>query len=250
MYDIVIPVGPNDSFLLLKQLGFTQTNCIGYRNIYVVAAAEVESFVSPPCIFVDERIFPFNVSELHTYAKSDEYRRNAWYFQQLIKLYAGSVIPELLPRWLVIDADTFFLRPTSFIQDNKCLYANGTEYWPYYFEHMNRLLPGLTKVEPISGICHHMMFEQRFVKELMDLVEQNGDPFWITFLSKVGSSDSREAYGTAGASEYELYFNFILTFHRDEIILRPLDWANVETLDLTLDYDYISYHHHLRNDFS
>jgi len=248
MYDIVIPVGPNDSFLLIKQLGYTQTKCIGYRNIYVIAAAEVESFVPSPCIFINERIFPFNLTDLHTFANSDQSQRNGWYFQQLIKLYAGLVIPDILPRWLVIDADTFFLRPTSFIRDNKCLYANGTEYWPYYFHHMSRLIPGLKKVEPISGICHHMMFEQRFVKELMDLVEQNGNPFWITFLSKVGSEYKYGGYGGSGASEYELYFNYMLTFHRDEIILRPLKWTNVETFDLTLDYDYISYHYHMRKD--
>jgi hypothetical protein len=248
MYDIVIPVGPNDSFLLVKQLEYTQTNCIGYRNIYIVASTQVESFVPSSCIFIDEGIFPFKLTDLHTFANSDASQRNGWYFQQLIKLYAGSIIPDILPRWLVIDADTFFLRPTSFIRDNKCLYANGTEYWPYYFDHMNRLIPGLNKVEPISGICHHMMFEQRFVKELMNLVEQNGDPFWITFLSKVGSEHKYGEYGAAGASEYELYFNYMLTFHRDEITLRPLKWRNVETLDLSLEYDYISYHHHSRKD--
>jgi len=248
MYDIVIPVGPNDSFLLLKQLGFTQTNCIGYRNIYIVASTDVESLVPSTCIFINESIFPFELKTLHTYANSDQSQRNGWYFQQLIKLYAGSIIPDILPRWLVIDADTFFLRPTSFLKENKCLYANGTEYWPYYFHHMSRLIPGLTRVKPMSGICHHMMFEQRFVKELMDRVEENGYPFWMTFLSKVGSEYQYGGYGGSGASEYELYFNYILTFHPDEITLRPLHWTNVETLDLTLKYDYISYHHYSRKD--
>ena len=248
MYDIVIPVGPNDSYLLLKQLGCTQTNCIGYRNIYVVTSPKVADLIPSSCIFIDESIFPFTLTELHTFANSDQSHRNGWYFQQLIKLYAGSIIPDILPRWLVIDADTFFLRPTSFLKDTKCLYANGTEHWPYYFNHMNRLIPGLTRVKPMSGICHHMIFEQRFVKEIMSLVEQNGDPFWITFLNKVGSHEHHGSYGSAGASEYELYFNYMLRFHEEEIILRPLHWTNVDTLDLTLDYDYISYHHYMRRD--
>jgi len=247
MYDIVIPVGPNDRELILKQLEYTQKNCIGYRNIYIVSTSSLESIIPSPCIFVDETIFPFKLAELHTFARSDQSQRNGWYFQQLVKLYAGTIISGILPRWLVIDADTFFLKPVSFIKDDKCLYAYGTEYWPFYFHHIARLIPGLLRVDrKKSGVCHHMIFEQCFVEELMKLIEHQGSPFWVTFISKVGSDEYYGSYAGSGASEYELYFNYMLTCHRDEIELRPLHWTNVDTLDLTLNYDYISYHHYQR----
>ena len=43
--------------------------------------------------------------------------------QVLVKIkYAGIVIKNILDKYLVIDSDTFFLKPTSFIKDGKCLY--------------------------------------------------------------------------------------------------------------------------------
>ena len=45
-----------------------------------------------------------------------------------------------------------------------------------------------------------------------------------------------------GASEYEIYFNYILKkkFHPDKVELRKLQFENVSTLNLELDLDYIS----------
>lgn len=242
MYDIVIPVGPNDLEVFEQQVQYTKRNCIGYRNIYVIAASSL-TLKDPSLIFYDEANFPFDVKKMHTYAKSDNSKRNGWYFQQLLKLYAGSILPGILERWLVIDTDTFFLKPTEFIKDNICLYANGVEHWYPYFHHMDRLLPGLKRVLPISGICHHMMFEQKYVKEMMATVEERTQmPFWHAFMMKVNPGE----YNQSGASEYELYFNYMLTFHPECIRIRSLRWANVDTLDLNSTLDYISYHHYMR----
>jgi len=244
MYDIVIPVGPNDVDVFGKQIEYTKRNCIGHRKIYVIAASSVESLVKtiPECTFIDESIFPFDLRTLHTYSGSHASERNGWYFQQLLKLYAG-ILPGILDRWLVVDTDTFFLKPVTFIEE-VCLYATGCEYWPPYFAHMDRLLPGLSRVIPMSGICHHMIFEKRFVAELMEKVEQiHQKPFWSVFMSKVDPAE----YYMSGASEYELYFNYMLTYHPECICIRPLRWDNVSTLNLDSDYDYISYHHYMRS---
>ena len=40
--------------------------------------------------------------------------RIGWYLQQLLKFYAGFVIPDILQRYLIIDCDTHFLKPTKF----------------------------------------------------------------------------------------------------------------------------------------
>ena len=65
------------------------------------------------CITIFEKIFPFS---LDTVAKIHGKRdRNGWYLQQLLKLYAGKIIPNILDKYLVIDSDTFFLKPTKII---------------------------------------------------------------------------------------------------------------------------------------
>lgn len=238
-FDIVIPVGPYDSKVIQEQIKYTKKNVIGYRNIYLVSYDP--SFISEGCITIDEKIFPFNIDTIanaHTPSK-----RNGWYLQQLIKLYAGIVIPGVHSRYLVIDADTFFLKPTSFIQNGKCLYNYGTEFHIPYFQHMLKLHPSFTKIIQVSGICHHMIFETIYVKEIITLVEGlHKDTFYNTFLSQVSKSD----IPNSGASEYEIYFNYIISAHKESIQIRPLKWENVNTIADTGDNDYISNHHYSR----
>ena len=241
MFDVVIPLGPNDLQNIEKQIECTKTNVIGLRNIYIVTP--IPGFICSDCIIIDESIFPF-FDQIAVYHGKD--KRNGWYLQQLIKLYAGITIPGILDRYLVIDADTFFLKPTHFINsENQCQYNFGREYHCHYFDHIRRLHPDLTRVYELSGICHHMIFETRFIKELFELVDKH-KPFWVAFLEKV-EPWLRHGIGS-GASEYELYFNYVCKFHLDEIEVRELNWENVKKLDFTRDLNYISHHHFMRDE--
>jgi hypothetical protein len=246
-FDIVINVGPNDMKIIEKQIHYTLRNIVGHRNVYIIAptanVAHLSTIMPSSCTVHDEAIFPFRLNDMSTYAGVPQSSRNGWYLQQLLKLYAGLVIPGILERWLVIDADTFFLRPTIFVQDGKCMYANGTEYHRPYFTHMSKLLPGITRMRPISGICHHMIFEKHYIQDLFARVEAlHQTSFWQAFLRCIEPKE----YEFAGASEYELYFNYMLLYNSNAITLRQLSWRNVNRLDLELPYDYISYHWYSR----
>ena len=241
MFDIVIPVGPSDINIIKTQLEYTKKNIIGYRNIFLISydkLLEVED-----CITIPEDIFPFSID---TVAKCHgKNSGNGWYLQQLLKLYSGLIIPNILARYLVIDSDTFFLKPTQFIRDNKCLYNYGTEYHLLYFEHMKKLDENLIKQDMTkSGICHHMMFETKYIKILFDKIEnRHNDKFYNIFLKNVINVKA------SGASEYEIYFNFMLKYYNDDIIIRPLKWINTTSFDNDKNnnnYDYISYHHYMR----
>ena len=237
-FDIVIPVGPNDSSIIARQLEYTKKNVIGYRNIYLVAYDP--TLLIEGCTAIPETMFPFSIETIASlHGKMD---RNGWYLQQLLKLYAGLVIPGILERYLVIDSDTFFLKPTTFVADGKCLYNYGTEHHRPYFEHMARLDRRFTKqIADKSGICHHMIFETKYVKEIMDIVEENHkDAFYKVFLSTVTDIPY------SGASEYELYFNYMVRQHPDQITIRALSWKNTSQLEVTSNYDYISYHWYAR----
>jgi len=120
-----------------------------------------------------------------------------------------------------------------------------------YFEHMLRLHPEFEKVSPYSGISHHMVFETKFIKEIMDIVEkryENKD-FWKIFLEQV-DIDLRNItpYPKSGASEYEFYFNYIIKYHPNEIKIRILKRRDVsEMLDGNdNDYQYVSCHYRMR----
>jgi FkbM family methyltransferase len=235
-FDIVIPVGPNDQEIVRQQIDYTKKNILGYRKIYIISAIpglDVEN-----CVTIHESTFPFSIETVASIHGSN--KRNGWYLQQLLKLYAGLVIPDILDRWLLIDADTFFMKPTTFVENNQCLYNYGTEYHKPYFAHMSLLDKDFTKMDPSkSGICHHMILEKRYVLELIEKVEQgHKDSFYNTFLRKVQEQD----VSGSGASEYELYFNYMLKYHADKIQIRKLKWKNAVSLNTDTEHDYISIH--------
>ena len=241
IFDIVIPVGLNDKDKIYTQIEFTKKNIIGYRNIYLICYDP--KIIIDGCITINENIFPFsleNVSNIH-----GKLNRNGWYLQQLLKLYALIIIPEILDKCLVIDADTFFLQPTVFIKNNKCLYNFGSEYHKSYFSHMLKLDNELTKVfQDKSGICHHMMFEKRYINELINKIEeQHNDKFYNIFLKMVSTTD----FSGSGASEYEIYFNYVFKNYSNNVEIRQLKWSNSKTLNLNADLDYISYHWYMSN---
>ena len=240
LFDIVIPVGPNDINIIKQQIKYTKKNIIGYRNIYLIC--NDKSLNIEDCITISEDIFPFDINTVANFHGKSS--RNGWYLQQLLKLYAGFIIPNILGRYLVIDSDTFFLKPTTFIKDDKCLYNFSSEYHKPYFDHMLKLDKDLTKQDKLkSGICNHMMFETKYIKVLFNKIENlHNDKFYNIFLKNVED--------ISGASEYEIYFNFMLKYYPNKIIIRKLKWRPVSSLNYLKKnnnyYDYISYHWYMR----
>jgi hypothetical protein len=233
-FDIVIPVGPNDINKIYKMIEYTKKNIIGYRNIYIVSSVII---TIENCIFINENIFSFNIEKY-----LNKTNRNGWYLQQLIKLYAGKIIKNILENYLVLDSDTFFLKPTTFFMGNKPLYNTGTQFHLPYFEHMYKLHPSLQKQNNNSGISHHIIIQNKVINRLFDLVENfHKQPFWEVFLKVINPN---EILGS-GASEYEIYFNFIHIFEQSNFIIRNLNWTDSRTIPINSEFDYVSCHWYL-----
>ena len=260
-FDIVVPVGPDDAAVIQKQLMFNMKNVIGYRNVYLICynrhdvADKIDlTYVDENRIFfVDENIFPFSKQDVENV--HGRYKRNGWYLQQLLKLYCSFVVPGMLNRYLVIDADTFFIRPTRFIDDeNRCLYNYSHENYTPYYHHMKRMSQLFDKVYVHSGICHHMMFEKKYIQEIFNCVEPSGfDAFWQRFLYEVdGDLRGDEPWPKSGASEYELYINYIMKNHTEAIRERELKYIDIHSDDFLEhpenypELDYVSWHFRFR----
>ena len=242
LFDIVIPVGPNDINIIQHQIYYTLKNILGRRRVYLITC--LDDLEVPGCITISESRLPFDKPVISQIFKKETHR-SGWYLQQLIKLYAAQIIPELTAKYLVIDADTFFLKPTEFIINGLPAYNFGIEYHQEYFNHMLRMGNQFVRHANNSGICHHMMFETQFILEIFNLIEaQHEKPFWQVFLEQVSEFEG------SGASEYELYYNYMIGHHSNKIIVRPLKWKNVMVPDFGLykGFDYVSYHHHTRID--
>lgn len=227
IFDIVILVGPNETPNIALQLEYTKRNVRGYRNIYLVTHDPAIKVAG--CITIPETEFPFSIADVAA-VFAPKSNRNGWYLQQLLKLYAGFVIPNIAENYLVIDADVFFLEPMEFFTDDgRPLYTTSDEYWRPYFDHMERLHPKFERASHLSGISHHMMFQKKYVAEIFHLVENSTRvPFWRTFLTAVDEHRRHDiSYLESGASEYELYFHYMTKFHGDKIVERRLHWRNI-----------------------
>jgi len=228
-FDVVVPVGPNDVSFIQKHVQYIQQNVMGFRNIYVISYDDTTRV--PGCIMISESIFPFSKTDVsfpEVYIGEKLCNRNGWYLQQLLKMYSPFVIPGILENILVIDADTVFLRPTHFIQNNKFLYGFSKENHMPYFEHAAKLHPSFTKTDPEkSGIVHYMGFQRKYLKKIMDMVEEyHKKPFWRAFLDNVDIIEG------SSASEYELYFHFMMRMFPEKIELRELTGKTVMLPDV------------------
>ena len=246
LFDIVIPLGPNEKDNINTQIEYTKKNVIGYRNIYIIAYDP--NITIPGCIIIPETIFPFSIQTINAHFSKymTDLWRSGWYLQQLLKLYAGTIIPGILETYLIIDAEVFFLKPIQFIEDDKHIFTIGHQYHYPYFDHMKRLSDTFTRNHEKSGIAHHMIFYTPYIKEIFNIVEsKHKNFFYQIFIEQIDAS----IYHGSSASEYELYFHYMIKMHNENIIIRELNWENVNSnYDLTnpSNRDYISICHYRR----
>ena len=202
-------------------------NNIQKKNIYIVSNKNPNM---ENTIYINETSYPFQKSDLEIYFNDTNKQRIGWYYQQLLKLYSFKVIPELTENFLIIDSDTVFLNPVDFIDiNNILLYAYGEEHHLPYFDHINKIIPGLTRqFAEKSGICHHMVFTKKYIQELFTTIETyHNDKLWKIMMNFTDPS----LLHLSGMSEYELYFNYMLKYHPEEMQLRELLWKNSRDLE-------------------
>jgi hypothetical protein len=112
---------------------------------------------------------------------------------------------------------------------------------------MNLLHNSFKKAVFESGICHHMLYNKNYINEIFNIVETfHNKPFWQAFILLVNEHRNHNpSTSESGASEYELYFNYMLINHKDDILVRKLNWNNIsDTMfqigSYNLSNDYVS----------
>jgi hypothetical protein len=247
--DVVIPCAEKDLETLNLCIAGIKKNCTQVRRVIVVSSRRLTDQAE----WFNEAGYPFSKEDVwHHLAPGKKISsRVGWYFAQLLKLYAPMVIPGISTNALIIDADTIFLNPVTFLNERlEGLYNPGTECHLPYFEHASRLLPGVRRLYPqYSGISHHMLFQYSVMQDLFSYVENfHHKPFWQAFCSCV---DPEHVEGS-GAADYEIYFNFVFS-RTNQVHIRPLKWKNVDSLKelaryQAKGYHYISCHSYLRGE--
>lgn len=238
MIDVIIPLGPNDEDIIFKCVESVRKNIIDVRDIHIISYKTLEI---PGATVHSEMILPFSKKDIEEYVKKD---RAGWYLQQLIKFYGPLLIPNLLENVLIVDADTIFFKRIRFMQDNIWFFDMNTFIHKPYFQSMLRLHPSFVPWKPnASGIVNVMIFNKGVIKEILNLVEDYyKEEFWKAFL-KTADKES-----VSGASEYEIYFHYVMRKYPKNTKIRRLQYDNFGQRNHINGngYDYVSYHWHVQ----
>lgn len=248
--DVVITSSIKDIETLNFSIDGIRKNGANIRRIIVVSEKkltdEAEWFDAAKYPFSKEDVAAYlyqeNLSEI-TKLLSDPYSCVEVYYHQLLRLYACQVIEGLSPNCLILDPDTIFLNPVSFLNgDMAGLYDTALLACKDPIAHARRLIPNFKRAYYVmSGQVKHMLFQKSIMNDLFDQVESHHKmKFWEAYCQKI---DTKIENGE-GASEYEIYFNFAFS-RTKQVKLRKLKYMDVIDLSAIAPlkeygYDYLS----------
>lgn len=252
--DVIIPAHKKDLSTLNHCIDGIKKNIAGVRRVIVISKEKY----SDKAEWFDESLYPFSFQEISDLVLGQNV---GWNFQQLLKLYACLVIPNISENVLVIDADTVFYRKVKFFSDkglplynlSKDKNLEDSYFHQTTFHHIKKILPEIADKFPaefdnISGICHHMLFQKDIIQDLfarIEAVDGSGDEFYKIFLK------NRKSY--CSVAEYNLYFYFLISCHSENYKVRILNYKNTVKFNpfiesLRRKYHYCSYHSYMRED--
>jgi hypothetical protein len=252
LIDVVIPTHEKDLLTLNYVIDGVKKNIANVGRIIVVSKKKYTDKAE----WFDESLYPFSYKEISDILDG---QRVGWHYQQLLKLYASFVIPDICENILILDADTVFYRKVEFFSAaNLPLYnlskdkdLDKSDFQQTTFKHITKILPEIgqnfpIKFKNVSGVCHHMLFQRNILKDLMQRVENanfNGGKFYEIFL--------KNRYNSCGVTEYNLYFYFLISCHPNSYEIRILNYKNTSKFYPWLErlrkkYHYCSYHSYMR----
>ncbi len=250
--DIIIPTHKKDLQILEYCIAAAKEKVVGVGRVIVISRERY----SENAEWFDEKLFPFSMESIQEIIGGTY----GWYYQQLLKFYAPLVIPNISENVLVLDSDTVFFRQVEMLDEEGRALCNVTrdnnpnrsDFDQRVAAHTAKILPELalknlpSEFQNVSGISHMMIFNREILRDLFAKVEKHhgGDePFYKIFLKLADTIHS--------ASEYQIYFNFLLIYHKEKIRVRKLSFKNTSDINIKkyrsrLKYHYCSFHSYLR----
>lgn len=135
-----------------------------------------------------------------------------WYYQQFLKMkYSALCDDEYYMSW---DGDTVPCKDFSMFDSERRPYFDMKhEYHEEYFITMETILPFVKKIVDKSFISEHMIFNSRYMKEMIEAIESNENIKGTTFWEKILNSIRLEHIQENSFSEFETYGTYMMTKH-------------------------------------
>jgi len=196
--DIVIPIIEKDLSTVVQTVNTARAFVMHPINkIYFVGpnSSKIKQVAKElNCEFIDES----TVLENFNYIMK---KYGGWFVQQFLKLEASKFVD--CDHYLVIDADTVYLRPQIFIEEQK--YLVNVQWEPKVNRKIftQQVLKD-DKFYYYDFVTHQMLFSKKILNNLKMYVETlHGQP-WDQVLFKLIDQDSQR-----GFSEYDIYQAFL-----------------------------------------
>ncbi len=212
----------------------------GVRYIYVITPLPMHTSDIRIKI-VHESKFPFSrddvLREMNDPGKEEIVH---WYLQQLLKIYAKDVIPELSDTFLVFDADALLLKPIDISENIMYYVEESNETENKYHRYMQRLCPSFIRsMKGMSGVVDFQVWKKNVWNEIIEKTLEHHNhkkPFWKIYLHEVNEIQ--------GCSEYETYFHYYVNNYNCEIrkIENSISNKVSELESFTKEYDIVTFH--------
>ena len=177
--------------------------------------------------------------------------RTGWYFQQFLKWEARK--HSKTNDYVVVDADTAFIRPMIMTFDNKYVFYRGCQSHMPYFKTYEKLFGYLPEKQQ-SFIANYMIFNTEIVDEIITQIEKTRSDKKKWYKIILETIDKNEP---ASFSEFETYGYYMTKFHNNLFESRknnnkilekesiPYHWIHKIIYKLR-GYSSISYHNYNR----
>ena len=246
---VVIPAVDKDVKVLPHVVDGVRNHVRHPISAIVVVAPQSEAIRSvceqKGCVLVDENsVLPVTKQDIDYVV--DGLDRSGWLFQQFLK-WSGDGLGEH-SHYLVVDADTVFIRPQVFERDGKVFLNCSDEYHRPYFDVYERLLHESARF-PLSFTSHQMLYHREWLGQLKETIECKNRCAWYQAILKAVDRNQVSAH-----SEYETYGQYVYSHYRDSVHVQY--WFNlslprheVENINhlteaLGKRYKSISFHEH------
>ncbi|MEM9043279.1 MAG: DUF6492 family protein [Pseudomonadota bacterium] len=227
---LMIPVAPKDLDRARQSVPRMQA-MVAHRLVRTAVIAPANQAIKALCEeigvdFIDEN------DHLTALAGAERTSRmRGWLKQQLLKLSAPEIMEH--PDVVVIDSDTYPLRPTAFLTpDGRQILYRGDRNLINFHMFTERVI-GPAPGRATSFIAHCMLFRDRHLDALRSVIEARHNEGWVeAFLRlidesmKSGAADEYDIY-----SEYDIYGHFILRDAPDQFVTRYYANAKLQSDD-------------------
>lgn len=219
--DVLIPAAAKDLDVLGYAIDGVRHNIKHpILNFYVVAAPSTavrNLCARKRCTFVNERdLVDIDPSQIDLVVKG--VNRSSWIYQQFLKWSGDSMTGT--PYYLVVDADTVFVRPQVFERKGRIIYNYSDEYYQPYFEMYRRLLDESVRF-PASFTSHQMLFDRRILGELKGRIEALHGCGWREAI--LANLDRNEP---SAFSDYDTYGQYVFLHHPANMAIEY--WFNLD----------------------